>query len=317
MANPKLTLIIPVRPNAPPPRALSSLEDRGPSQHLVETLIPEGNSPSLQRNTAAREAKGEYLYFLDDDCSCITEALEIGVRVLDENPQISLVGGPAVTRPEANILESALGEAMSSTMGSIITKSRHTPIGKARIACAEEFTLCNLMIRKSVYLDSAGLNNTLYPGEDPEFLKRLTKSANLCLYRPDMIVNRSRRQSFSTFALQFFRYGCGRARHILNGIRPIDLFFFIPTFFIIGLILLLFYPLWPIAAFCLLYFAMCLITACVHAIQKKRLAFVFLIPLALFVMHCSYGIGFALTLLPIIGERARKLINLVKKSTLS
>lgn len=265
----------------------------------IEVLVSSGQSPSIQRNTAAREATGNYLYFLDNDCSITRETILAASKLLDENESISLVGGPAVTRRDAGLVEAAFGEAMASRIGSFITRSRHAPVLPKRRVLGEELTLCNLMVRRAVYLTAAGLRPGLHPGEDPEFLKRLSSNGLVCMYDPEMRVERPRRKDFKSFATQFFRYGRGRARHIFEGLRARDCLFFIPAIFVLGLIVLTLSPSRQLAPVYTVYAALCLLTGLVSAGRTRRPAFLLLVPLSLLVMHVSYGIGLLTGLLPV------------------
>jgi len=288
----RLTIIVPVREGSLEPRIFSCLRQLPQWNGIVEVLTPCGSAPSFQRNSAAKQAKGEYIYFLDDDCVVGEDALETGLSILDDSREIAVTGGPALTRPEAGVMETAIGDAMGSFIGSIMTRSRHSPVGHARRAGGEEFTLCNLMIRKEVYLALTGLNGNLHPGEDPEFLKRINSRGYASYYNPDMQVYRSRRQTFRALALQFYRYGVGRAQHIFQGIRLIDLAFFVPSLFLIGLPALFLFRSPALYFLYALYAFLCMAAGGKSAITRRCFRHLWLVPLALFTMHASYGAGF-------------------------
>ena len=293
---PLTTVIIPARMESGSPRALSCLQSLADLN--LEVLVTRGSCPSLQRNLAAGEANGEFLYFLDDDCTLTRDAVVTGIEFLLRNDRIAVTGGPAVTRQNAGILETAIGDAMASRAGSLITRSRHAPTGKPRETSGEAFTLCNLMIRRDVYLKLAGLNGDLHPGEDPEFLKRLSGNGFHAFYQPNMAVERSRRRNFKDLALQFYRYGRGRARHILQAPRIFDWIFVLPSILVLGLpVLMILRSAIPVLLYTV-YLLLC-ITAGIHsAVKRRSFLFLLLVPSAVFTMHASYGLGFLRGLLP-------------------
>lgn len=281
-----------MRTESAEPKIFSCADLLSKWKDLIEILTPCGSAPSVQRNAAVKEAKGEYIYFLDDDCILTEDAIETGLSVLDESKEIAATGGPALTRPEAGVLETAIGDAMGSFTGSIMTRSRHTPVGHARRVSGEEFTLCNLMIRRDVYLAAAGLNSGLHPGEDPEFLKRMNAAGHGLYYNPEMYIYRSRRRSFMALALQFYRYGSGRAQHIFQKPRLVDFAFFIPSIFLLGLVVLCFSQPPLLSLLYIVYAALCLLTGIHTAVTRRSIPHLWLVPLALFTMHVSYGAGF-------------------------
>ena len=65
--------------------------------HVTEVLTPEGDNPSLLRNHAAHQAKGEILLFLDDDSSIDQDTLD-RYREHFLCKEIDIIGGPAVIR---------------------------------------------------------------------------------------------------------------------------------------------------------------------------------------------------------------------------
>jgi len=63
----KISVIIPVKPGEKRIKAIESLKKVDYPVNLVEVFISYGFNPSRQRNEGAKKAKGEILYFLDND----------------------------------------------------------------------------------------------------------------------------------------------------------------------------------------------------------------------------------------------------------
>ena len=76
---PLVTVIIPIRNEDRPQLVLDYLARTDTEPGMLQILLVEGKSPSLQRNQAVARAAGEFVYFLDDDSyvdeHCITEGL--------------------------------------------------------------------------------------------------------------------------------------------------------------------------------------------------------------------------------------------------
>ncbi len=287
----RVSIIVPVRTEGAQPEVFSCSDLLLRWKDQIEVLTPHGSAPSVQRNLAVKDAEGEYVYFLDDDCILPEDTLRIGLSTLDESKETAATGGPALTRPEAGVLETAIGDAMGSFIGSMMTRCRHVPVGRPRRVAGEEFTLCNLLIRKDVYAAMAGLNGNLHPGEDPEFLKRINDAGHHLYYNPGMYVYRSRRKSFRELALQFCRYGAGRAQHIFQNPRPIDLAFFVPSLFVLGLVIFCIFKPPVLSLLYSAYAVLCVLTGIISAVSRRSARHLALVPLALVTMHVSYGAG--------------------------
>ncbi|NDA68418.1 MAG: glycosyltransferase family 2 protein [Verrucomicrobia bacterium] len=67
MTAPLITVIIPTRPGDAAPLALAAARQLDHPADRLEIIVARGQQPSVQRNTALRAAKGELIYFLDDD----------------------------------------------------------------------------------------------------------------------------------------------------------------------------------------------------------------------------------------------------------
>lgn len=105
--------------------------------------------------------------------------------------------------------------------------------------------LCNLAVRRDVFREHGGFNESLYPNEENEFLERLTTDGYILLHVPSMYVMRSQRKTVWEFVRQMFNYGRGRAEQSrISSSYP--LLSFIPMFFVMYLCVaatLLKYPL--------------------------------------------------------------------------
>lgn len=284
-----VSVIIPVRPEGSARGALASIE-RAAHPCPVEVLLAEGTAPCRQRNEAVKQARYALLYFLDDDSQIAAESLRRGIAAFADD-SVGAVGGPAETRASAGPVEHAFGEVISTVLGGSITRARNRSLGELRQTHGENLHLSNLMVRHSVFELSGGFAEHLYPGEDPEFLRRLRHLGVRLVYDPAMRVRRARRRTLRSFALQYYRYGRARGGYVLEQPRALDALFFVPALFVLYLLLVAFFPtpvdLLPLALY-LLGIAAEITASAVRGSSPVRAAL--LLPLFP-ILHISYGAG--------------------------
>lgn len=254
----------------------------------VEIIIARGRQPSVQRNRAVQEARGELLYFLDDDSVPEAENLERARRHFSD-PDVHLVGGPNLCPPDAPALERSFGDVMGSWLAFGPSAARYRKIGQVRESGEKELILCNMMIRKSEFLRHGGFDEALYPNEENALMDAIQGAGGKLVYDPDFIVCRRPRATLAAFEKMLMTYGRGRAEqfrlHPTLGSAPN----FVPPLFCLYLLAVPFLPavlLWPLALYGLLVVAQALaINPCVVCSLPR------LIPLIV-MCHVFYGIGF-------------------------
>ena len=200
-----------------------------------EILLVEGSAPSQQRNRAADEASGDILYFLDDDSLITSENLAHCAAGMSD-PAVAVVGGPSLTPADDNRLQQLFGSALASAFGSGAVNNRYRAHGEIRETTDKELILCNLAVRRSVFLALGGFNECLYPNEENEFLERVTKAGCKLLHDPGMSVFRSQRKTLKAFVRQMFSYGRGRGQQTLIT-SSFSVTAFIPLFFAVYLLI--------------------------------------------------------------------------------
>jgi succinoglycan biosynthesis protein ExoA len=283
------SFIIPVKPGgfiaalAP----LRLLEETGGRQ--FEILVAEGCSPSRQRNAAAGEAKGEIIYFLDDDSIVSPDCLTICAEIMAD-PGVAVAGGPSLTPPNDSLLQQLFGCALSSLLGAGAVRNRYRSSGVTRITTDKELILCNLAIRRKVFIDSGGFDERLYPNEENELLDRIAAREMKLVHAPEMAVQRSQRRTLRLFVRQMFAYGRGRAQQTLIAGSG-TIIGFAPLLFLLYLSLLTVLPfsrftLAPLLA----YLSLVLGFSAASVITSGSLSRLLLIPLFP-LMHISNGWG--------------------------
>jgi len=257
----------------------------------LEVIVVRGNCPSVQRNKAAREAKGDILYFFNRDVRLEGGIFEKVLDIFNRNPAIAGIGGPDLTPSDNSYMQHLFGYAMGSYFGHWKMRARYASIGKERFSDEKELLLSNLAIRRDIFLESNGFNERLYPNEENELINRISNMGYKFVYHPDIKVYRDRRKTLFAFMKQFYRYGQGRMRQIFIEGAFRNLYFFMPVSLLIYFIILpfikeslgAFLPL-----FVYIFFA---VMDAIYLSFKNRRNLVFVLPILYLIMHISYGIG--------------------------
>ena len=262
------------------------------AERIEEIFLAEGGEPSRQRNIAAGQASGEFLYFLDDDSEPCPENFE-RASTLCADSRVVVLAGPNVAGDAQGVVEEACGVVLASTLGTYKVKARYRPVGKRRPAEESDIILCNLCVRRDAFLEVGGFDERLYPNEENEFFHRLRRDrpAEGLVYDPDFWIHRARPGSVAAYARKIFGYGRGRARQTLVSPAWSELFYGVPLLFLAYLFSLVFLrnPVWllPLAAYLLLVFAFS--ARALAVLRKWRVAALLLL---LYPMtHIAYALG--------------------------
>jgi glycosyltransferase involved in cell wall biosynthesis len=237
-------------------------------------------------NEVIRRSRGEVIVRMDVHCEYAPDYVRKCVEVLRRTGADN-VGGAQRARAETPF-QRALCAALSSPLG----------VGGARYrsAVAEGFvdTVFLGAFRRRVF-EVVGLYD---PGaitnEDAELNQRIHDAGGRVYLSPEIVVHYAPRDSARRLALQYYRYGRGRARTVLKHRRVLSVRPLLPFLMVCGGALLLatsaFQPLTPFAFAA--YAAIALAEAVrvgrsLGAAQVARVAAIF--PL----LHVSHGVGFA------------------------
>jgi succinoglycan biosynthesis protein ExoA len=256
-----------------------------------EVLLAEGNNPSSQRNVLAKNAKGEFILFFDDDSLPIIGLLERYQNTLHVYPDTEILGGPSILIEKQNLIYRLSNIFFSSFFGIGPMRSRYNSFGLIRKATEKDLILCNMLIRRDFFLKTKGFDQNLYTGEENEFLKTIQANSNI-IYDPKAIVFREPRDSFYLFLKQMFSYGKGRSKHLkLNYF--FDYLFLIPLFFSLYVLGLPFIVNQSLISFIpvSLHIAFSVSTFICKKNEKLTMIQKILLPFFFFLGHFSYGVG--------------------------
>ena len=134
-----------------------------------------GRQPSIQRNAAIRAARGELIYFLDDDSVSPPGNVRRAVEAFAD-PKVMMIGGPNLCPPDAPLLEQVFALVHASWLAFFSSRARYATVGARRETGEKELILCNLAARKEALLELGGFNEALYPNEENALMDELLKT---------------------------------------------------------------------------------------------------------------------------------------------
>lgn len=285
---PGFSFIIPVKPGGEV-TALAGLRRIDPKLYRYEVLIAEGKTPSQQRNEAAYQSQGDFLYFLDDDSIVPDNLLEWCLAAFEDRT-VAVAGGPSLTPESDTPLQQLFGLALSSLFGAGGVRNRYRAVGMPRETTEQELILCNMVFRRNDFVAARGFDERLYPNEENELLDRIHASGRKLVHVPEMGVQRSQRATLKAFMRQMFTYGRGRAQQtLIAGLKsPVS---FVPLLFLFYLVLLPAGFVWPYWFLLLAaYVALALIFSLFAMFESGSLNAIRLL-LIFPLLHCCNGAG--------------------------
>jgi len=293
-----------------------SSEEKFPKTKIIPSWPKIG--PADKKDLGVKNAKGEFIAFIDDDVYPDKHWLENALSnfllppsyfppLTSHLPLPAAVCGPGLTPPNDPLLAKVSGWMWASPLGSGgAGQYRNWPMKEREI---DDYPTFNLIVKKKDILKAGGFDSRFWPGEDTEFCHKLVyKLKKKIIYHPDVIVYHHRRKIFKDHLKQIGRYGIHRgyfAKILPKTSRKIG--YFLPMLFSLGVILtpliiftleilnlcflslplFLFYILLLTSYFLLLFFNAVWIFS-----KSKSLLIAFLSIPTIFVSHLFYGLMF-------------------------
>lgn len=257
-------------------------------------IIPSGKvSPSIKRDIGAKNSKGEYLAFIDDDAYPEKNWLKVAEDIF-KTKEIAAIGGPAITPENDSISQKASGLLFETLFGGGGVSYRYKPAKESFYV--DDYPSVNLIVSKKAFFDVGGFDNEFWPGEDTKFCLDLIKKGYKIWYSHELIVYHHRRKLFKPHLKQIGNYGKHRGYFAKKFPETsFKLTYFAPAIFLIGNLFLLvlslfslfFLKLWMILL--LTYFI--LMTIDVFA-RTSHIRIGFLTVISIFLTHLTYGAMF-------------------------
>lgn len=212
--------------------SLEPVVDPFTSQLDITLLRQINNGAASARNTGAKQAKGEFLAFTDDDCMPAADWLKTLAANFLQAPDC-LIGGQTV-----NIVSKNLYSTASQELIDYVYKYYNANPHKARF-----FASNNIALPKERFL-AIGEFDVTYPlmaSEDRELCDRWLQQGYPMLYAPEVQINHAHHLSLVSFWKQHFFYGRGafcfhqvRAKraHTQIKVEPLSFYFNLFKYFL-------------------------------------------------------------------------------------
>lgn len=311
---PCVTVLIPARPDQAEIRALEAVRRLNYPPDKLEILIARGRQPSVQRNAALRAARGELVYFLDDDSLPDPDNLRRALAHFEDH-HVVMVGGPNLCPLDAPEREQVFALVLGSWLAFGPSRARYAPVGFTRATSEKELILCNLVARRDAILALGGFNEALYPNEENALMDQLQQRGGKLIYDPAFLAWRRPRPTLAAFCRMLLTYGRGRAEQFRVHPTPGSALNFVPPLFVLYVVTLPFWVAWlgagslaPLAVYAALLAAQGL-DFLARSTPARAVRAVPLLVLA----HLLYGLGFwrgLFTRLKPPGRRAEAAVTL-------
>jgi len=250
------------------------------------------------RNEGVKNAKGQLIAFVDDDCIMPEDWMSKAVPYFAD-PKVAVVGGPALPfqRDEFSyqVGKYLLGSAFTSGFASTRYKLQKN------VQEVHEYGLiaANNVIRKDVFESVSGFDAEQVLSEENDLYFRITQQGYKLLYVPEIYVWHRAKPIVLPLLKKVFFYATGRGVLMVRKPKTFRLLYLIPTSFALGSIFLPLASLFFGGAFIVLTFLVFLLYLVLNLLNSL---FIFLryredplvIPLVFFltpVLHYTYGIG--------------------------
>lgn len=257
------------------------------------TVIPTGKvGPATKRDIGAQYTKAKYLAFLDDDAYPSPTWSKVLIEFINNSEDA--IAGPAITPPDAPIMEKASGFVYETILGGGNTRYRYRPGNKC--IYVDDYPTVNLVVNRDKFIEVGGFDSKYWPGEDTKFCLDFTRRGYKILYTPDLLVSHHRRTLFRPHIKQITGYATHRGfffKRFPETSRRLT--YVLPTLFTIGV---LFGHLMGLIhlAFLYIYFLVIFMYFIINLIDSfrltKNITLTILTVTGVFLTHIFYGIFF-------------------------
>lgn len=256
-------------------------------------------------NLAIDAALGRYILRLDAHCVPYPDYVARSIRALEDGLG-SNVGGVWVIRPGADDwVAASIAAAAAHPLGVGDALYRHAT--QAAVVDTVPFGA----YRKSLVDEIGKYDESLLTNEDYEFNTRIRQAGGRLWLDPEIRSVYFARATLGALARQYWRYGFWKWRMLQRYPGTLRWRQALPPLFVLGLVVgvllsLFFSVLWYLViVVSILYFLALFFAALQTAVRRRQACLLFGLPLAIPVMHVSWGSGFLWSMFKSFGDPQR------------
>lgn len=248
------------------------------------------NPPGEARNQIVHHARGQWVYFADDDILVPPTLIDTFATTVERHPSYDIHGGPNLTPPHASAFARMSGLVLSLRTATASCSKRY---GSQLIAgdCDDSsLILCNLFVRRELLYGSAFPERGVCAEENAAIATWRQRGAKT-RFEPELAVYHERRPTHWSFAKQIFKYGRGRGGLIVA--RVFRWFHLVPSGCLLLAVTLGFIGAWKSLSILAASYVLVLIAGMVPLFRDRQcllgevLRSFVLMPL----IHLAYGLG--------------------------
>lgn len=263
----------------------------------VKKIKAKNNNHAEARNLGVKKAKGEIIAFCDDDCILPPNWLSVASRYFVDK-KFDLIGGP-IAPPKETSFSFRMGAYLSGSKFAVGPSApRWRKAYPEQKATPFNLILANTFVKKKCFKEVGGFETDQVPGEENLLYYKLQQEECRLLYTPKIACLHSSKPIFLPYARKVFFYSTGRGMLLAREPQSSHLAFWIPSFFVIGLLALPILALFSKWAFSVLiimfsiYWGLSFAQALyIFWFRERDLKVFWAAPVATFLIHMAYGLG--------------------------
>jgi GT2 family glycosyltransferase len=259
----------------------------------VRVLTNPGRLSSAARAIGSREARGEYVAFVDGHCRIPSPRLLADMVDLFRRTGAACLARPqpldaAPKAPLARAIAAARASRFGHSLRSTIWEERERPVSPVSAGA---------MYRREVFERVGTFDPAFDACEDVEFNWRAEQAGMECWTSPRLAVRYVPRASLGSLFRQMRRYGLGRARLHRKHPKAFTIESLVPAAFVLGLVPLALTPWMPAVGALLvgtpyLLYLLLLVAASFAASARAGWSLLPLLPLCFLTIHAGLGVGY-------------------------
>ena len=251
---------------------------------------PERNT-ALGRNIGIKNAKGDFILNFSGHAVAEKNVLSTLSKKLSDAEKNVVGVGCRFENVDTNFMSKGIHSVLSSKFGGI-----GTTFSQPEEECFME-SIAFTLYRKEIFDEVGVFDPDFWVGQDGELNLRIKKKGYTLLYTPETKVYHEKRDSFSAYATQMFKYGVAGYKRIKKH-KNFKIIYFMPSLtiiiFLLFLVLSLFYRafLYLILGYAVFYILVSVAYSVTVIVKEKDTRYLFIILPLYVITHFCYGTGF-------------------------